>query len=122
MLMVALEFTARPAFEVLVSLLLVLFPAINWLAAALLWRASRSAPEVVSLAARVDDQLVLAVASTLGGLLGLNRLAELGLGADSTLALLALALLLASLPGLDWLRVWRSVWMPYVLRGRGPRE
>lgn len=111
-----LSIAAPDVFGTVMSVALVLLPAVNWLAAVVLRRASWSAPEIVSLANRADDAIVLSIASTLAGLLGLNRLLTLGFRDDVTIGLLALALVLVSLPAIDWLRIWRDVWAPRIRR------
>lgn len=106
----------RHAFEVVTSAALLVLPLVNWLAAALLYRAHRRAPEIVSLASRADDAIVLSLAATIGGVLGANRLLSLGLSSDVAVVLLALSLLLVSFPAIEWLRVWREIWAPRIGR------
>lgn len=111
-----LSVTWPDLFQLSTSLALVVLPAINLLAAVVLRRASRQAPEIISLANRADDAVVLFVASALGGILGLNRLLTLELQNDVAVGILALALVLQSLPAIDWLRIWRDVWAPRIRR------
>lgn len=99
-------------FLTVVSIVLVLGPAVNFTVAVIItayvWR-NPDAP--ISLRSRGDDAIVLWVASSLGGILGLNRLASLNLPQGLVLGLLALALILISIPALDWLIVWAPVLM-----------
>lgn len=89
--------------------MLALFPLVNWTAATILVRASRHAPDVVSLRARADDAVMLALAATIVGLVGVLRQSGV-LDQETGRALRTLAVVTLSLPALSWLIVWWRLW------------
>lgn len=95
-------------FQVSISMLLVVLPLINFLVMVMLWLASRLAPDVISLRNRFEDSVVLCFASSVGALLGVNRLLNLAIPGPVILGLLAAALVAISVPAISWLIVFRG--------------
>lgn len=95
-------------FQVSISMLLVVLPLINFLVMVMLWLASRLAPDVISLRNRFEDSVVLCFASSVGALLGVNRLLNLAIPGPVILGLLAAALVAISVPAVSWLIVFRG--------------
>jgi len=103
----SLAFVSSEAFEVAVSWALVLSPAVNLAVALLLRLAVRyAAIPPRSLVSRAQDALVLWLAASIGGVLGLARLAGFHIPLEAATGLLALALLLISVPAVLWLILW----------------
>jgi ABC-type uncharacterized transport system permease subunit len=88
--------------DVLVALLLVL-PPFDIVVALRLWQLSRRNPGIVSLRERAVNAAALALAASCGGILAWSRVGVLRIGPDASLTLLALALVVVSVPALYWL-------------------
>lgn len=95
-------------FQVSISMLLLVLPLVNFVVMVMLWLASRMAPDVVSLRSRFEDSVVLCFASSIGALLGVNRLLGLDIPSPIILGLLAAALVAISVPAVSWLIVFRG--------------
>ena len=89
---------------------LVVLPVADWTAFVILFRASRQHPKVVSLRERSLGAGALAIGATGAGFLGLDQLLGLKLApASLAISLLAVALILMSMPALRWLWIyWRK--------------
>jgi len=102
---------AGTAWVDVLSLVFLALPVAAWAAAFLLWQAHRTVPEAHNLGERAVVAVRDALVATVGAVLGLNRLAELHLAPDVTLALLSVALLLVTAYPLAWLIQWaRGRW------------
>lgn len=109
-------------FLFVVAVALLLIPPVNWTVAAILIWTSRQAPGIRSLKERADDAVTLGLISSSAAVAGGIALVNIlgfkltGLGRPS-LVLLAFALILVSVPAIDWLRTWREVWLPALSSG-----
>lgn len=104
-----------PWFVVLVGVALLVVPALSWVT---FWFFARKAvlPDApLTLKIRVQDALALALASTVGGILGFLSLARVLNVIPSTgpffVVGIAFALLMIAAPAINWLVVWRP-WRP----------
>lgn len=105
-----------------VAVVLIVLPIFNLLAVVILVYAARQAPEVRSLSSRADDAIALALASIAVAILVWVALLGLNVPGAIRATILAFALVVISIPAVDWLRVWADVWWPLVRdRFRGSR-
>lgn len=93
----------------LIAWVLVAVPVGDAVATAILWRAARANPELVTLRERAIASAILWLAASFGAVLGLAYLLGVKLPSPASLALLLGPLLLLSLPAYIWLALyWRS--------------
>lgn len=123
-LLAAIDLIDDKLFVNLISIVLVILPPINWTVASILIWTSRQAPEIESLRERADDAVTLALVSTAfagAGLVAVARIFGVIVPGRPALVLLAFAGLIATVPAVAWLGVWRSVWLPMLRRSQeGP--
>ena len=101
---------------VIVAVALIVLPIIQWAAVGFFAARAVENPEIISLRARVQDALALALAQTAGAVLGLilvlralNVIAPVDRGVF--LVGLSFALLMIAAPAVNWLVTWRP-WKP----------
>ena len=99
-----------------VAIALIVLPIVQWAAVGFFAARSVENPEIVSLRARVQDAMALALAQTAGAALGLivvlralNVIAPVDRGVF--LVGLSFALLMIAAPAVNWLVTWRP-WKP----------
>lgn len=112
-------------FGLVISVILVVIPAVTGTVAAVLVWTSRQAPDVETLRERADDSVTLFLVSLAGagiGIIVIFKAFGIEFPGRLGLALLAGALLLIAVPALGFLRTWRSYWMPLVLKRRQSPE
>lgn len=104
------------ALPILVSVALIALPIIQWAAVGFFAARSVEHPEILSLRARVQDALALALAQTVGAAMGLlvvlrslNLIEPVERGVF--LVGLSFALLMIAAPAINWLVTWRP-WKP----------
>src|SRR5690348_11100353 len=104
------------ALPYLVAIALIVLPIIQWAAVGFFAARAVENPEIISLRARVQDALALALAQTAGAVLGLilvlralNVIAPVDRGVF--LVGLSFALLMIAAPAVNWLVTWRP-WKP----------
>jgi hypothetical protein len=105
------------AFATLISMAVVVAPAVNLTVAGILVWTARQAPGIETLAERADDAVTLAlmsVGAAAAGFLTLARNLGFEFPGRPTIAMLAWVLVLISVPALGWLRTWRTRWLPAV--------
>lgn len=122
LLMIVLATLNKDAYVALVALVLLFLPPINWSVAGVLIWTSRQDPTVRSLADAADNALTWAVNSTAAAIVGVLVLAQaMGLLQHQTgsvvTVMLGFIVVTSSLPAFRFLRTWREVWMPMILRG-----
>ena len=101
-----------------VAIALIVLPIIQWAAVGFFAARAVENPEIISLRARVQDALALALAQTAGAVLGflvvlraLNLIQPVDRGVF--LVGLSFALLMIAAPAVNWLVTWRP-WKPLV--------
>jgi len=87
--------------DILIACLIVL-PAFDWLAAFILLHVSHRYPDVLTLRERAVAAFMLATVGSIAGILALVRFGVFEVTNTAMLTLLAIALVLASLPNLFW--------------------
>jgi hypothetical protein len=80
----------------------------NWGVAIFLGHLSDQHPELVTLHSRATNQIVLAICSSIGGVLASAYLRSFHLGPAFVTIALAALILLPSIPGIGWLRLYLS--------------
>lgn len=110
--LVALQMLASEILPLLVSISLVVLPILQWAAVGFFAARSLEDPTIVSLRARVQDAIALALAQTVGAALGLMvvlRALELIPPVDRGVFLVGLSfsLLMVAAPAINWLITWR---------------
>lgn len=88
--------------DVLIAALIVL-PAFDWMAAFILLHVAHRYPHVITLRERTVAAFMLAVVASIAGMLALVRFGVFEVTNMTMLTLLAVALILASLPNLFWI-------------------
>jgi hypothetical protein len=106
--LVALAIVAPATFVVIVAAALVALPGVDLLVAVLLGLAARRDPTVISLQSHARGAAILWVAASLAGILGLTTLLNFGLSAPLAVGIIGFALLLISVPALEWIVTWRD--------------
>ena len=106
------EELADGIFPLLVAVVLIALPVLQW--ATVYFFATRldAHPDILALRARVQDAVALALASTVGALLGLLvvfRALNIIASIDRNVFLVALAyvLLMVAAPAVNWLATWK---------------
>lgn len=110
--LVLLEYLVTDAFPFFVSIALPILLLINLATAFMLARASRRAPEIVSLRARADDAIFLVAASAAAATMGLLVIGRAfgtipPVPREVFLIGVSYALIVLSAPAVNWLIVWR---------------
>jgi hypothetical protein len=90
------------------SVIFVVLPAIAWFCAGILWVAHRHVPEARNLGERAVVAVRDAIVATIGGVLGLSRLADLDVPNDVAVGLLVGGMLLVAAYPLAWLIQWQQ--------------
>ena len=90
------------------SAVFVTLPILAWTCAIVLWIAHRHVPEARNLGERAVVAIRDAIVATIGGILGLSRLADIHLSSDIAVGLLAGGLLLVAAYPLAWLIQWQQ--------------
>lgn len=92
----------------IIALVLICLPFFDWTASIILHRAAKKAGDKgIAVHERARMATVLAIATSINGLLGVNRVFVLGLAQPVTLILLSIALILISVPNIYWLILYR---------------
>lgn len=104
-----------PWFVVFLALALIAVPSLSWITFWFFLRRAQLHPEIRSLRVQVQDHFALALASTVGGLLGFVGLARTlnvlpSIGSIVTVGI-AFVLLMIAAPAVNALIVWRP-WRP----------
>ena len=86
---------------------LILVP-FNWAVAIVLVRLNHGVPNLPTLRSRAFAQVVLAFGATISGFFGAIRLLHLTIWPDVTTALLAIALVVLSVPAVNWAFLYLS--------------
>lgn len=86
-----------------IAVLLLIAPVVDWTAAVILAVAATRYPAIVTLRERAVVAVVLALAASSAAVLAANRLHLLTIHGDAAIGLLAVALVLLSLPAVYWL-------------------
>lgn len=86
-----------------IAVILLILPPLDWLAAVVLTQVSRQHPDILALRERAVTAVILAIVATLAGLLAWARLGILPLSGGMALLVVAVGLILASVPSLYWL-------------------
>lgn len=109
---IAVQLAVPDAFPIIVAALLVGLVAIQWAAAIFFNRAANADRSILSLQARAQDSVSLAVASSVAGLLGLlvvARALNIIPAVDRAVFLIGIgfALVMVAAPAVNWLVIWR---------------
>ena len=110
--LIALQLLTPELLPVLVSVALVALPIIQWAAVGFFAARSLEDPSIISLRARVQDAIALALAQTVGAALGLIvvlRALDIIPPVDRAVFLVGLSfsLLMVAAPAINWLVTWR---------------
>ena len=89
-----------------VAIVLLVLLVADWIATTILFRASRQAGDNPALTERARMAGFLAIASTINGVLAVNRLLELHLLGFAALVLITISLILGSIPNMYWLSLY----------------
>lgn len=101
--------------DALAVLLIVLIP-FNWFVAIVLMYTSHQYPQILSLKERSYAAVICAIVATIAGALAWARLGVLDISGSAALAMIALGLILVSVPQLYWL--WLLVTGRWKVGGR----
>ena len=93
--------------DALAAILLLLVP-FNWAVSVFLLVLNHRAPNLPTLKSRAFSQVILAVGATIAGFFGAIRLLNLTIWPNVTTVLLAVALLVLSLPAINWAVIYLS--------------
>ena len=93
-------------FTFVVALLLFVLPIVDWTAAYLLYRAYKQSNNNLAIKERGRMAGVLAIATTLNGVLATFRLLEVHPSSAFVLLILSVSLLLVSIPDMYWLYLY----------------
>lgn len=104
------------AFPVLISIVLIGLPFLQWATVYFFGRRAKAKPDVLSLQIRVQDAFAMALASTAGAVLGILVVARAvnlipPFDRSAFLVGLSFALLMGAAPAVNWLIQWRP-WLP----------
>ncbi len=109
--LIALQVLAPDVMPLIVALALIVLPILQWAAVGFFAARSLEDPSILSLRARVQDALALALAQTCGAALGLvvvlralNAIPPVDRGVF--LVGLSFALLMTAAPAVNWLATW----------------
>lgn len=122
-IMGGLSFLSTDLYLLVVTIALIVFPAVNWAVAGVLVWTSHHDPTIRSLADAADNQINLAISSSVAAAVAGMVLARL-LGllvipiGDILTVLLGFAVVSISIPAFRFLQTWRDVWMPIVRQHR----
>ena len=116
--LILLQVTIPDMLPLIVALALIVLPILQWAAVGFFAARSLEDPTIVSLRARVQDALALALAQTVGAALGMLvvlRALNVIPGVDRGVFLVGIAfcLLMTAAPAVNWLITWRP-WKPLV--------
>lgn len=92
-------------FVSIVAFILLALPIIDWTASIILHRAS-STTHNIALKERARMATVLAIATTLNGVIALNRIAQLHFDSFIIIVILSVSLILVSVPNMYWLSLY----------------
>lgn len=114
--LILLQVTIPDMLPLIVALALIVLPILQWAAVGFFAARSLEDPTIVSLRARVQDALALALAQTVGAALGMLvvlRALNVIPGVDRGVFLVGIAfcLLMTAAPAVNWLITWRP-WKP----------
>ena len=85
------------------ALLLILLVPLDWFVAGLLVYVAKMHPSLLALRERAVASVICAIVATIAGVLGWARLGVVNIPSGSGLVLIAVGLVLVSLPSLYWL-------------------
>lgn len=127
MALVTLQLLVPTLMPLVVALALIILPIIQWAAVGFFAARSMEAPEIISLRARVQDALALALAQTVGAALGLIlilRALDVIQPVDRGVFLVGLAfcLLMIAAPAVNWLVTWQPWRRGYAPEGSHTEE
>ncbi len=114
--LILLQLTVPDVLPIVVAVALIVLPVIQWATVVFFALRALEDPTIISLRARVQDAVALAIASTVGAVLGLivvarqlNVIPPVDRGVF--LVGISFALLMTAAPAINWLITWRP-WKP----------
>ena len=129
--MIVVNFIDQTIYSVAIIISLAILPAITWTVfGILLWTENQAIDlksDSQSLHDRVDDALSVALASTVGAIVGLLilgrilKLIDVPVGNVVSIGI-GYTMVALSLPALGFLKTWREKWFPEILIANGKEE
>ena len=125
--MVIVDLVSDDVFVAIVAISIIILPTATWTVFTLLLWSSSKAPDIESLAERVDDALSAALSSTVAAVIGaivflrIAGIVNVPIGSFLSIGL-AFIIVTTSVPALSFLKTWRDVYLPMVRRRAKERE